>query len=406
MAANKKNIKTQAAEQLKGLAAAQIARKVEKSLPDMPEPNPEDIPHASMIVSKEVWNIFEEALLLNPPDNQSSDGPVFILSIAGRVIDRLLTQIISIAKNMKRIMNLPENRGKETELDRKFFEIFVRVLRTLKIIITLYPDQLDDDGKPMNGVIERGGFIDSAFGAAPIFLKAQLRKLFDYDEVARNTILVSDASVVTAFKKLNQASKNLSVLTRQLQVVVNDLQEQYPEDNFSPTLYYPRLSPEGSRRQDIGYVNYYESKYIEVFSSRPAIGLNDDGEPTGEPFLQWSTANKLSFSMYAAILDLINRIAIGNAPLMMEMLLDIMVAANVFLGRRSSIPDYEFGLSFKFSGLGKSWDAFGWLESYPEISVDGARERESVFDPRPADFMLPEGQHDRDPLAHDYLKFW
>lgn len=56
---------------------------------------------------------------------------------------------------------------------------------------------------------------------------------------------------------------------------------------------------------------------------------------------------------------------IGNVPLLVELIIDIMFASNVFLGRRSIYPDYEFGLLFKVQQIPQRWNAFAWIEAYP-----------------------------------------
>ncbi|KAF3183895.1 hypothetical protein TWF788_005368 [Orbilia oligospora] len=405
LAKNQKDIRQQAATQLKELREVQISKESQPEQLQREATEDQDFLANSVIIPKRTWEIFEQALQIEGPDGTIGESPVQILTEAAKSIAKLTIQIHTIGGYTKRILKLPESQRKGLPGDEDYLRIFDRLMRTLQPVFNLYPGLTDRNDEEIVGVIAKGGYIDQTWGASSLYFQAQLRKLLDYDEVSHNTILVSDAPLRTAFRTLDRVRSQMRSYLFDMQAELAKLQKKYPKEPFDLTLSYPEVSPEGYRRQDIGYHRYYERRYIDEYTSRALGGITRDGVPVEEPFISWSKANELRFEMYFGIMELFDRIVAGNMSLMMEMIIDILFAANVFLGRRTLLPDYEFGLLPEMGPGLENWDAFGWMESYPELEFGSATPRLATWDPPPAKFLLPQGQHDADPLAPQYLKF-
>ncbi|KAF3107962.1 hypothetical protein TWF102_011447 [Orbilia oligospora] len=324
LAKNQKDIRQQAAVQLKELREAQTSKELQPEQLQREAVEDQEFLANSVIISKRTWEVFEEALQITAegPNGTLGESPVQILTEAAKSIAKLTIQIHTIGGYMKRIWKLPESQRKGPPGDEAYLRIFDKMMRTLQPVFNLYPGLKDRNDEEIIGVIAKGGYIDQTWGASSLYFQAQLRKLLGYDEVSRNTILVSDAPLRTAFRTIDRVRSRM-------------------------------------RR----------------------------------------------FEMYFGIMELFDRIAAGNMSLMMEMIIDILLAANVFLGRRTSFPDYEFGLLLEMNPGPENWDAFGWMESYPEMEFGRATPRLATWDPPPARFLLPQGRHDADPLAPQYLKF-
>ncbi|KAK6514951.1 hypothetical protein TWF506_007309 [Arthrobotrys conoides] len=391
LAQNQKDIKNQAASQLKDLAAAQLSRK--KSMPSLQRTDAEggDLTANTIIISKERWRVFEEALQIEDPEGKAGPSPVYILREAARSLTKLVIQIEFVAKQMSRITKLPRNKKRKDKMHAKFTAIFDKLMGAIQPIFTYHIPQNGKEDKEVPGIIGRGSYIDPTWGNAAIFLKAQLRNLLAYDEVAQNTILVSDSLLLTAFQELNDILLNAIPYLSEMQAVVAEIGKEDPDNYFAINIEYPKSSPEGFRRQDVGYFDYYQRRYTEEYAARQIDAITATGVPVGEPFKSWPEADKITIEMYDVVLVLFNRIVLGNLTLMMEMMIDVLFASNIFLGRRSLYPDYKFGLQLKLrmEELPKNWDAFSWMESYPEIAIDGSEARDSLFKPGPADFLLP-----------------
>ncbi|KAF3115772.1 hypothetical protein TWF594_006040 [Orbilia oligospora] len=350
LAKNQKDIRQQAAVQLKELREAQTSKELQPEQLQREAVEDQEFLANSVIISKRTWEVFEEALQITAegPNGTLGESPVQILTEAAKSIAKLTIQIHTIGGYMKRIWKLPESQRKGPPGDEAYLRIFDKMMRTLQPVFNLYPGLKDRNDEEIIGVIAKGGYIDQTWGASSLYFQAQLRKLLGYDEVSRNTILVSDAPLRTAFRTIDRVRSRM--------------------------------------RRALG-------------------GITRDGVPVEEPFISWSKSNELRFEMYFGIMELFDRIAAGNMSLMMEMIIDILLAANVFLGRRTSFPDYEFGLLLEMNPGPENWDAFGWMESYPEMEFGRATPRLATWDPPPARFLLPQGRHDADPLAPQYLKF-
>ncbi|EGX45088.1 hypothetical protein AOL_s00173g189 [Orbilia oligospora ATCC 24927] len=407
LAKNQKDIRQQAAVQLKELREAQTSKGSQPEQLQREVTEDQEFLANSVIISKRTWEVFEEALQIaaEGPNGTLGESPVQILTEAAKSIAKLTIQIHTIGGYVKRILKLPESERKGLPGDKAYVQIFDKLMRTLQPVFNLYPGLKDKNDEEIISVIAKGGYIDQTWGASSLYFLAQLRKLLDYDELSRNTILVSDAPLRTAFRTIDRARSQMREYLFDMQAVLAKLQKKYPKEPFDLTLHYPEISPEGERRQDIGYHKYYEGRYIDKYTSRALGGITRDGVPVEEPFISWSKANELRFEMYFGIMELFDRIVAGNMSLMMEMIIDILLAANVFLGRRTSLPDYEFGLLLEMNPGLENWDAFSWMESYPEMEFGRATPRLATWDPPPAEFLLPQGQHDADPFAPQYLKF-
>ncbi|KAK6500314.1 hypothetical protein TWF481_010658 [Arthrobotrys musiformis] len=398
---NQSKIKAQAAASLEDLAGAQNSRlQASEDTPDPAEPQEGPV-YSSVIVSKDTWEVFEAAVGIE--SKPAGENPVYILVEAAKSIAMLCVQLDSVARNIKRINNSPDREGPQAH--PQFFRAVDNLIQAIQPVYNYYPKVLDGEGKEIKGLIGKGGFIDPAWGTTNIFLKARLRELLGYEEVAKNTILVSDSVLLKAFFGLGRLGTVISQRAKELQNVMKDIKKDFPEDTLGIALGYPKRSPEGSRRQDIGYFPYYQQRYMSGFASRYATGIDDKGKMIEEPFLSWSTAKRIDFKMYQTVLTFANRISVGNIPLMMEMILDILLAGNIFLGRRSIYPDYEFGIPWPPQTLPGTWDAISWLKTYPEFESVASTPRKSLFYPSPDEFLLAEGHHDPDPLAPEYISF-
>ncbi|KAK6530801.1 hypothetical protein TWF281_007638 [Arthrobotrys megalospora] len=406
-AANQRLIIEKAAENLEKLSTAQLSRLGRQS--NISTPNPNEF-YNSIIVSGRTWEIFEASVNLGSSGNAAQDdlnvinSPVYYILLAARDTVALLSQAQMLTTYMFSIDKMADRVGRP--LDKRFIKMIQRSWEVLQPIMTFFPDRLDKNGNPPVSVLGKGeaSFIDASYPPRPLFLRAILYKLLNHDTVAPNTILVSDTPLLENFVKIGDARTELGQYIVDLQRLLEKMKKNYPEEEYISTgLTWPVASPPGFRRQDVGYEPYYRRRYVEEFDSTMIPGLQSNGEATEEPWLSWVQSKEITFGMYVGYLEIMNRIFAGTLPLLMEMFMDLMLASNIFLGRRSIYPDYEFGIPWKL--IPDRGNAIAWLETYPEWDTDAQLRGGSVFNPHPSKFKLPVGQQDMDPLTPNYISF-
>ncbi|KAK6337482.1 hypothetical protein TWF730_002881 [Orbilia blumenaviensis] len=400
MEQSRKILGEQASMKLEELRAAQALRRESQADPRIPEDAP-DTEYSSLIISQQVWDIFEESMGVESPTNSSTIGnsPVPVLMVGARTITELLSEVELIISFMKRIDASPDRKGKG--VDPPFLTVVQQFYVALQPIYNFIPDVLDKNGNEVPSIVGKGLLIDPSWKRNPLFVKAQLRKLLAYDEVAPNTILVSDEVLLKAIYTIGVRTWGplISCSRRLLNLVEN----VWTNDTSTKWLDFaastPKPSLEEFKRQNSDYATWFVQRYVNNYHSLPLQPFDKDGVLVREPLKSWATATELKSSMYGAVLALLNRITTANVPMMIEALFDIVLAANIFLGRRAMFPDDEFAIPWDAVPLTRDTDAIAWLEQYPETAFPGAKRRGSLFIPSPSDFKLPQVQPDADALV-------
>ncbi|KAF3932075.1 hypothetical protein ABW20_dc0105709 [Dactylellina cionopaga] len=353
---------------------------------------------SSIIISPKQWRVFETALKID----DEGECPVYYLFLAGMETIKIMKQMDKIVSIMKQ----KEPKGSWV-LNQKFLDLDKNLFRVLSQLYDLR--KLGIEG--LFPLIGPDGLFDGSTTFSQQTYDDILKELFMYEEVARDTVLVSGSTPVAFWDIILSIRKNVEIVVDRLPNVIFEELLKYPGARFGPTdTNRPYPAEAGKGRQDIGYAKWYEEKYTrpEKFEIAPLPGFSTQGKGkvTGHPWKKWESSKYLTADMYTTYLRLANMIGSGALPLMTEMALDIMLAANVFLGRRSIYPDDQFALPWDM--YPKDIDLFTWLEQYPEwTNAEGAATKgKSFYTPSYTKFIKPPREGGRPWAEWDYWIDW
>ncbi|KAK6358997.1 hypothetical protein TWF696_000169 [Orbilia brochopaga] len=360
LAQNQESIREKANTAFKELSEAQLVRMVAN--PGMYKNVEWGQTIDAIFISWDNWQDFLNALSI---ESKPDDNPIYFLLRDSKTIRTVLTQIDMIYRIML------EKTGKNSiTIDNRYRGMIQRgweIIRPL-IDIDLSTSPEYNYGTYPAVIAPEALFNVTAKDLADPKLQAYTaQRIFRFEEISPNTYFASESQLIALWTLM-------TTVELELRVWINDFQNKIVLDVFRfPPIDQPK-APVGIdwpgtgrfKRQQIGYKEYFEEKFISEFNSDPLPPFSTTSKKDTEPWRSWRRSPRVTFDMYVQPLVLWTKIYSGLIPNMLEMLVDVASAANQLLGRKSIYPDGDFGAPFD-SDIGL--DAPSWLKSYPEWFV-------------------------------------
>ncbi|EPS36259.1 hypothetical protein H072_10284 [Dactylellina haptotyla CBS 200.50] len=405
LARNQQDIKDWASRSLTALRESQKARLPPKS--EWKEPH-ENFWATSIVVSPDQWAIFEEALRVKENDW----CPLWLLMVATKDLVEIMKQADMLIEDMKkkRPQGLQSLNKEILLLHEEAWSAVEWVYNGRSIARTAASNPFK---QPYVSGTEGTGYpIVPEWPLNAATYRKVLQGIFRTGDInGTSTLVIGGNGVVNMWYALPRAISALGSVITKVQALVNQEIKKFPETKKlkDPAgITYPAVSAPGKGREDIGYADYYQNRFVggKDFDIRPYGGINSKGKITGAPWKQWGGGGRLTGDMYVAYTKLLNKVFMGVFPMMIEMFLDIMLAANLFLGRMSITPDEHFAIPWNH--YNKDKDTIAWLETYPEWSGAEmyATAGKQCYVPDPMAYKKPPREGGKLWSTWDYFTEW
>ncbi|KAK6530274.1 hypothetical protein TWF694_003636 [Orbilia ellipsospora] len=353
----------------------------------------------TVALSKEQWAIFEEAIGIQTP----GESPVEALVIAAKYLVAITTQMRLLVDIMKK----KKPRGLQ-KLDENFVNLSENALESLEYVYDARKLEVEGRIKKFWSWIGKDKAIDPDLAINTVNLDNMMARIVR-GAMWNDTIIASgshigamwDCTVIAQREIWSSFTKIQDLLQTQLNNFPGAKKEYLKAKG-------PRGSPLGQGRQDVGYAQYLKNRYLEssYFNIQPFMGLSKDGKIEGPPWKNWEGSTHMTGELYLAYFSLLDKLFFGVLPLILEMIMDIMLAADVFIGRISITPDVHF--PYSMSPRWNEWNWLSWLEQYPEFDIEEWYRTKTLepFSPPPSAFPKPPRSGGRSWADWSYWTEW
>ncbi|KAF3922414.1 hypothetical protein AA313_de0204789 [Arthrobotrys entomopaga] len=353
----------------------------------------------SVIISEEQWNVFMEAIEFNVPGGSAFET----LVIAGR-------QLVTITDQMRILVNIMKQkkpRGLQ-KLDANFVPLTEKILGALDWVYNSRNLPPDPAEPRYWSFIGKGKTIDPTSPPTKKSLEMMIATAVRGDKI-NDTLVVSGTHIAAMWESSIAVQEAIWPFFTQMQELIQKQLNDFPGTKKESVKAKGAWgSPPGQGRQDVGYAQYLRNRYIEpsYFNIEAFPGLSADSKIVGPPWKNWAGSAHMTGELYVSYFKLLDKLYCGVLPLMSEMLGDLMLAADVFLGRVSITPEYNF--AYPIHRYYNSWNWLEWLEQYPEWNIEEWYKRDGShgFLPPPYAYRKPPRSGDRLWKDWDYWTEW